>query len=188
MRSDDSIRRIFLAVPAPGPIITLHNHLRKSHSGLEQAKWMRDPNIHLTIYFIGNVPAGSVDDITEIILSTIEMQTEFTLKPDQLCLFPEKKPRMIWVRYQRNKSFSYLAESIHNSLSKFMPINEFHFENPIPHITLARFHSLKETSKIKLPETAFIQDMCINSCELWETVKTNGRSDYKSLMRFDFSG
>lgn len=187
MKSEDNIRRIFLAVPAPAEIVSLQDKLRADNSSLKRVKWMRNHNIHLTVYFIGNVPAEQFETIIEAIIPVINTQKEFTLKYDSLCFAPSRKPRMIWVKYKKHDAFAFLSESIHYSLRKFIPRNKFYFKEPIPHITLARFHSMKNYRDIKLPERFFLPDIIVNSCELWETVREEGRSNYKNIMRFNFN-
>lgn len=186
MKSEDNIRRLFLAIPAPKAVISLQDSLREDSSRLEKVKWIRNPNIHLTIYFIGNIPAEEFENVFEIILPVIDEQKAFVLKFDELCLAPQQKPRMVWAKYQRHEVFSMFSESIHNALSKFIPIIEFYREKPIPHITLARFHAMKNLDEIRLPQKVSLPDILINSCELWETVRVNGRNDYRSVTKFSF--
>ncbi len=186
MRSEDNIRRIFLAVPVPKEIISLQDKLREQNSHLEKVKWMRNHNIHLTIYFIGNIPAEEFEDIIELILPITTEQKEFTLKFDSLFFAPSRKPEMLWVKFHKHELFSSLAENIHNALSKSLPENKFFSKEPIPHITLARFRSMRNYSDITFPKFETLEKFTINSCELWETIKVEGRSDYRSVMKFSF--
>lgn len=186
MKSGDNNRRIFLAVPAPAEVLSLQDKLHAENSSLKRVKWMRNHNIHLTIYFIGNIFAEQFDDIVELITPVIIEQKEFTLQFDSLYFAPSGKPEMLWVKYKSHGSFSFFAESIHNTLCKFLPKNNFYRKEPIPHITLARFRSMKNHNDIRLPAKISLPDIKINYCELWESIKTEGRSDYKSMMQFNF--
>ncbi|MBI3501713.1 MAG: RNA 2',3'-cyclic phosphodiesterase [Bacteroidetes bacterium] len=188
MKSEDKSRRIFLAVPVPAEIISLQDKLRGKNSHLKKIKWMRNQNIHLTIYFIGNIPAEEVEDVIELILPVITEQIEFTLKFDSLFFAPSHKPEMLWVKFHKHELFSFFSENIHNALSKYLPENKFFRKDPVPHITLARFRSMKNYSDINLVSFESLRglEIKINSCELWETIKVEGRSDYRSVMKFSF--
>src|ERR1051326_2416895 len=84
LKSESNTRRIFLAVPVPQEIISLQDSLRENNSHLKKVKWMRNQNIHLTIYFIGNIPAEEFEDVVELILPITTEQKEFALRFESL--------------------------------------------------------------------------------------------------------
>lgn len=187
MKSNDNIRRIFLAVPVPYEVVVLQEKLRNTNSHLKKVKWMRNHNIHLTIYFIGNIIREEFESVLHAIFPVIKKQPSFTLLFDKLCFVPHKKPRMLWAKYHKHDLFSSLSENIHNALTPFIPNNKFYYNNPIPHITLARFHSMKNHTDISLPDSVFLPPITINGCELWETIHLEGRSNYMRIDSFSFS-
>jgi len=148
---------------------------------------MRRKNIHLTLYFIGNIPVEQFEEVTAGIAPCVQAQKKFTLEFDALCFAPGRKPRMIWMKYKKNFAFSSFAQTVHGALKRIIPANKFYFPEPVPHITLARFHSMKNYTDIQLTEPLSLAPLHIESCELWETIHAGGRSDYQSVRSFHFS-
>lgn len=187
-----SFRRIFLAVPAPGEIKDLQVCLIEGNAHLQKIKWMRSHNLHLTFYFIGNVPTGRFDEVVQALNPLVSGQKRFSLIFDSLCLSPTEKPRMIWAKYRHSEAFSGFAASVHLALSGLIPQNRFYYKNPVPHITLARFHAVKNISGMNLDAAngffakKRLPEISVCSCELWETVTVDGRSDYCSVSSFPF--
>lgn len=173
-------------MPVPEEVSFLLQNLRVQNSHLNRVKWMRSQNIHLTIYFIGTIQAEQLEDIIELILPVITEQQEFTLKFDSLFFAPSRKPEMLWVKFQRHELFSAFAENIHNAVSKYLPENKFFRKEPVPHITLARFRSVRNYFDMIIPRHKIPEEFRIKCCELWETITVEGRSDYRSVMRFSF--
>lgn len=185
-----SFRRIFFAVPVPPEIILLQDKLREMNSSLKKIKWTRNHNIHLTIYFIGNMPSEKFDTAIDLAASVISGQKEFSLSFESLFLAPSARPKMLWAKYRKNESFSKLSGAIHRALSEFLPGNKFYYEEPLPHITLARFHSMQNYREIDIGvpgNLSQLPEIKISSCELWETIKEEGRSDYRSVFSFPFN-
>ncbi|MEW6469379.1 MAG: RNA 2',3'-cyclic phosphodiesterase [Bacteroidota bacterium] len=186
MRSGADIRRIFLAVRAPAQTVTLVEQLRAANAGLS-IKWMRDINLHLTVYFIGNIPGTAFNGICDALNTLLTRQNAFTIRFNDIALAPEKRPRMVWGRYHRDERFAELSKAIHSALSTYLPgENPFHYEDPVPHITLGRFRGIKGHSAIRLLR-ATLPEIRIDSCELWETIRQNGQSNYQSIRTFRFT-
>jgi 2'-5' RNA ligase len=186
LKFENNTCRIFFAVPASQEIIALQDSLRVKNAHLKKIKWMRNHNLHLTIYFIGNVLCEYREEIIQAVVPVIANQKAFTLTYESLFFAPSHKPRMLWVKYQKHEAFSVFAESVHYVLSKYVPNNKFFRKDPIPHITLARFHSMKNYSEIIFPPFNIPQTFTIHSCELWQTVKNDGKSDYQPVVKFYF--
>lgn len=183
---DNTSRRIFLAIPAPQEVNGYLEVLKINNHILSKIKWMRPYNIHLTIYFIGSIPSEDFEKATGILKRILSSQKEFELEFEKICLSPENKPRMIWARYYRNDQFTILVNNIHNALVKVISNNKFFYNNPIPHITLARFNQLENLTGFKMEKNLDSHKIIISKCELWESVRANGKSDYKSIQSFSF--
>ena len=183
---DNISRRIFLAISAPEEIHTYLEFLKTTNSHLPKIKWMRLHNLHVTIYFIGSIKTETFEEVLNVIQKIVKNQLPFELDFDRICLSPENKPRMIWARYHRNKSFSSLSNYIHDGLIKLIPSNKFFYNDPVPHITLARFHPLKNLTGFKMESNPVSHKIVASKCELWESIKIEGRSHYKCIQSFDF--
>lgn len=174
-------RRIFLAIPAPEEIPIYMEKLREINHELSEIKWMRNYNLHLTIYFIGNINNEDFDKVTAAVLPVINSHEKFTLELEKICFAPSKKPRMIWARFHRSSSFTKLSNSIHESLKSIIPQNKFHYEEPVPHITLARFHSIEKLGNFNISGSPELSKIHIASCQLWESVPTPKGVRYENI-------
>ncbi|MFN7013171.1 MAG: 2'-5' RNA ligase family protein, partial [Bacteroidia bacterium] len=106
-------RRIFLAVDAPkeaSDFIQLNNSIIPHQ---KKMKWMRLHNLHLTIYFIGNIDANKYDEIFNVSKEIISSFSSFTLLPEKICLMPLQHPRMIWIKYYTQPIYTELYHTLH---------------------------------------------------------------------------
>lgn len=149
---------------------------------------MRSNNLHLTIYFIGNIQSGDFEKVVTTVRATIELQKKFTIEFENICFAPEKNPKMIWARFYKNDSFTQLSNSIHEALKFLMPQNKFHYKEPSPHITLGRFHPLKEIEHINIDTHPKLSEIQINSCELYESLPSPQGVQYTSAAPIFYLG
>jgi len=85
---DDSIRRGLFRIQSD-----LQRHLEK-----RAIRWVRPEGIHLTLNFLGDVPAGRLDSIGEVLAPACRGLAPFEVHPERLGCFPDfKRPRVIWV-------------------------------------------------------------------------------------------
>ncbi len=98
-------------------------------------RWVRPESLHVTLKFIGEKPAESVDQI-KIALSAIHVAPiEITFQG--YGFFPtSKSPRVFWIGMQSGPELATLASSIDETTSRSgIPKEEHAFT---PHLTLAR--------------------------------------------------
>jgi 2'-5' RNA ligase len=147
--------------------------------------WTRELNLHITAYFIGNIEQENFHAVSEILRGIAIEQVPFVLEFEKISLAPElKKPRMIWLRFLRNELFTDLSNRMHLALRKFIPQNPYHFREPIPHVTLARFNSTFDTSLLDLDVQLEIPAIQVNHCELWESIPGPEGARYISIEKF----
>ena len=182
------MRRLFLAVPVPPEVPAYREELKRENIHIDGIKWMRLHNLHLTGYFIGNVEEEKVDEIMQLIRPIIVSQKEFSIDLESVCFAPSRDPRMIWLRFYKNDDFTSLSNSLHEALSHIIPENKFHYKEPYPHITLARFHnSVYNTHPIKLPAFT-LSPLTISALELWESKPSPEGVKYESIAVIPFAG
>jgi 2'-5' RNA ligase len=181
------VSRIFLAVPLEAAVEAEVLKVKQENEGIRKVVWMRTHNLHLTVYFIGHVPRANAPLIIEKIRPLLTSRKSIPLILDKVCKAPEDKPRMVWVRFERSAAFTQLAGDIHEAVAEFIPINPFHFRDPIPHITLARFRANVDTHALLLPHLNLSQ-FVVNKCELWESVPAKEGVKYECRERFMFEG
>ena len=86
---------------------------------------------------------------------------------------------MIWARFYKNDSFTRLVYSLHEVLNAIVPEDKFYYKEPLPHITLARFHPIKEFEKINIGRPLNMQQIEITACELMESISSPEGVTYK---------
>ncbi|MBC5773815.1 RNA 2',3'-cyclic phosphodiesterase [Pontibacter sp. KCTC 32443] len=93
-------------------------------------------NLHLTLFFIGNVPATELDTIRKKVKEVAQQCKPFDLLLEAVEQGPKPKtPRLIWARFQEHPEFAKLSIKLAQALAPDEP-NKL---KPTPHITIARY-------------------------------------------------
>ncbi len=97
--------RLFIA-------IDLHSELREKITNLIQklkatgadVKWVEPENLHITLKFLGDVEEERIDEIREIVRSSLSNQKAFDIEIDGMGFFEnEKYLRVIWIGLSKGK-------------------------------------------------------------------------------------
>jgi 2'-5' RNA ligase len=132
--------RAFVAIELPGEIKSdLAQLLDRIKPGQERAvKWVDPDSIHLTLKFLGNIPAEKVPDIARAIGEASAEAKPFTLELQGLGAFPNlRSPRVVWVGVRGDVGLIvHLQKRIDQALIHL----GFHAEHRefSPHLTLGR--------------------------------------------------
>jgi 2'-5' RNA ligase len=132
--------RSFIAIELPEEA---KKGLARLRRGLERdehrfVKWVDLQGIHLTLKFLGNVPAKRVTEITEAMKKATQAISPFQLEISGLGTFPSlKQPRVFWVGVSGElDKLSALQQNIDSALAALGFAKE---ERPfVAHLTLAR--------------------------------------------------
>lgn len=113
-----------------------------------RASWAKPENIHLTLKFLGKIEEEMVKKIADVMREIAKQTSSFRLSAEGLGVFPnERQPRVLWVGIKEGKrpliELQSLLEKRLQSLGFEPEQRAFH-----PHLTLARFKSLKGTSAL----------------------------------------
>jgi len=144
--------RLFLAVPLPGPVVTLVDTVSRSLQGEEwPVRWTAPGNAHITLHFLGEVEPERAQLLRMALGGVIAQHHRFDLRTADLGVFPNmKRPRIIWLGlYGPAHRLHTLREAIGELLQSLefeLPENEFH-----PHITLGRVRDARKTRVRDLP-------------------------------------
>lgn len=132
--------RAFVAVELPGP---LRAALQDIQSGLRQikvrARWVGPENIHLTLKFLGNIPAGHVPSIGQALMEAARVHGTLSLTAAGMGVFPGlRRPRVIWVGLSdRTNALGGLQQDIDARLAALgFPREVKRFRG---HVTIGRF-------------------------------------------------
>jgi 2'-5' RNA ligase len=142
MRSKDeeSELRLFVACELPpemrAALAALQDMLR--HRGAPPVRWVRPEGIHLTLKFLGSVPAERVADICAALAPTVEGIHPFALSLGDLGTFGGRRgARVLWVAVEGD--VTRVAELQRRVEAALAPLG-FATEDRAfsPHLTLAR--------------------------------------------------
>jgi len=132
--------RSFIAIELPEEAKEGLARLRKALERNEHkfVKWVDPGGIHLTLKFLGNIPAKQVTEITKAIEEAAQGISPFHLEISGLGAFPNlKQARVFWVGISGElDKLSRLQQNIDSALAALGFAKE---ERPfVPHLTLAR--------------------------------------------------
>jgi 2'-5' RNA ligase len=117
-----------------------------SEAWTDDVRWVRPTGIHLTLKFLGNVPAERLDGIEDALSEAARGVTPFTVIAQGLGVFPNwRRPRVIWIGVGgETDTLHQLQSQVEEAMADlgFEPEKRpFH-----PHFTLGRVNQNASTS------------------------------------------
>ncbi|MFQ5594093.1 MAG: RNA 2',3'-cyclic phosphodiesterase [Anaerolineae bacterium] len=118
-------------------LIKVQDELR-ADEWTDEVRWVRPEGIHLTLKFLGDVPANRIDAIGEAMERAVAGSRPFSITAEGLGVFPNwRRPRVVWVGLKGDVSQLHaLQGKVEQSMAElgFEPEGRrFH-----PHLTLGR--------------------------------------------------
>jgi len=101
-------------------------------------RWVRPEGIHLTLKFLGDVPANRIGEITQALQKSCQGFAPFFLSCSGLGCFPDlKHPNVVWVGVQEETgTLAQLQKAIEENLASLgYPAEKRPFS---PHLTIGR--------------------------------------------------
>jgi 2'-5' RNA ligase len=138
--------RAFLAIPLPqqlkDSIKTLQGNLRAQ---IPDARWVRPENLHLTLYFFGEVEQETLEKIKDTVLSVKGCKRPFLVEVNGLGAFPNRlRPRVLWLGLEPKDQLRQLYEICRGLLQRAGVATE---SRPYsPHLTIGRLRQHKTFS------------------------------------------
>jgi 2'-5' RNA ligase len=182
--------RIFIAISLPGEIhanlSTISDQLKKS-LGEGVVRWVKPANIHLTLKFLGEIPAGSVTQLKNGLETPIAQQSTFPLTVQKIGVFPNvRKPRVIWAGLKESKALIALWNTVENVMMELGYDSDERAYSA--HLTLGRISqmaSMQQTihcgevvSRCTIGE---IGDFIVKSVDIYRSELIAGGSIYTKL-------
>ena len=101
-------------------------------------RWVRPDAIHLTLKFLGDCPAGRVDEIAAAMAQSARGVEPFSIVAGGLGLFPNpREPRVIWAGLQEATGrLAVLQKRVEEGIARLGFVPERRSYNP--HLTLGR--------------------------------------------------
>lgn len=132
--------RLFVALtPAVPARAALHDALAplRAEVPARALAWVPEPNLHLTLRFLGEQPQAHVEALARALRSAVESFAPLTLALGGLGAFPSwRRPAVLWVGVQANVALARLYQEVDDacaSLGHAREARDFH-----PHVTVAR--------------------------------------------------
>jgi 2'-5' RNA ligase len=146
--------RLFLAIPLPDPVRALVRTLvEEFRQEPWPVRWISPDNAHLTLHFLGEVPAEKAELLKLALPAAAAKHQRFRLRTAELGVFPnQKRPRVLWLGlYGPGHRLVSLRSDLEGLLRglDFAVVEESPFH---PHITLGRVRDVRNTSTRHLPE------------------------------------
>jgi 2'-5' RNA ligase len=148
--------RTFVAVEMPAELLTSLEAVQSELKRLGlRARWVRPEGMHLTLKFLGDIPADQAPAAAEALQAAAGGQTAFRLTAAGLGVFPSvRRPRVLWVglsgataelaQLQREIDDRFTAAGFHREE------RDFH-----GHLTLGRFSERVEGGRIAEALTSY---------------------------------
>jgi 2'-5' RNA ligase len=132
--------RLFVALDLPDEVRdAVRELIAKLRPLCKSARWVRPEGMHVTLKFIGDVPAEKLDPIRAA-LAGVQSSAPFEIHFRGVGFFPrERGPRVVWCGIEASANLAELAASVERAL---VPLGIAREERDFrPHVTLARFAS-----------------------------------------------
>lgn len=145
--------RLFVAIELP---LHVQNILAETQATLRDRspaasaiRWVDPAGIHLTLKFLGEVPALRLDSIQSAISAAVEGHTRFDARLHGLGCFPHtRRPRVLWAGLEEpNVPLQKLQSAIEDALN---PLGFAAEKRPFqPHLTLGRAQRNAATARLQ---------------------------------------
>ena len=178
--NDVKICRLFVAIPVPDAYRGILSVQQYHNREKENVRWILPENLHVTVFFIGNISESMIPDIQPVVQECTKDAGPFTLQFKDIILQGSRQhPAMIWARFEKDPVFSALSLSMSKKLEP-LGVAASRFPEPVPHITLARIRSGAVPEIIE----AGGENIPFTCCELWRSNQTGNGVRYESLYRY----
>jgi 2'-5' RNA ligase len=186
---EHAIKRLFFASPLDSgtlqKVLTFQNALRTASTFTPvKANWIPAERLHLTHLFIGDFPSPRIPELIQI-MEAHPLRNHLDARIRGLAYFPDAKtPTVLYTAIEEptrrlNQLHNYLQASV-NRMAVTLPEHRF-----IPHLTLARFPSLKGTGAcvdlLKSHQSAAVGEWKIRLLQLVESCLSSEGPTYKVL-------
>lgn len=140
--------RIFIAVSLPEEI---HDNLSMISDQLKRSigdgvvGWVKPASIHLTLKFLGEIPAGDIVRLKTGLESPVALHTSFPVTVQKVGVFPNlHRPRVIWAGLNDSKALVALYDTVETVMRELGYDSE---ERPFSaHLTLGR---IRQTASVQ---------------------------------------
>ncbi|UCB45604.1 MAG: RNA 2',3'-cyclic phosphodiesterase [Spirochaetota bacterium] len=182
--------RTFLAIDISDEVRKKVAFLIEKFKGIDSGiKWVDPNNIHITIYFFGEIDENTKEGLETIVETSLKGVSRFSLTVEEISAFPSMRyPRVIWVGIKDESGelgaiFSTVKDGIEE---RNLPVNR---ENRAykPHLTLGRVKrhpGNRLMREIEKHGTELFGSFTVDSVTLYRSTLTRDGPMYESLRKF----
>ena len=151
--------------------------------------WVQREGMHLTLKFIGEVPAEKLEPIRKA-LADVTSESAVQLRFHGLGYFPNpRRPRVIWIGVEASANLAPLAARLEAALAPLGIAAEKRAY--VPHLTLGRFRSEKRLARLQeeiaaLPSAEF-GGFATPALALFQSKLSPQGAEYTRLEEFTFA-
>ena len=178
-------RKIFISINIPKKDKT---RLIKAVSQWQDlpVKWVKEPNFHLTLAYLGHVYDSAIPTISEAVKKAVLGKGMFDLHFSEIKLNSPEDPRIIWLEGEASEELKSLKEDVEKELGIFEAAKKVF----VPHITLGRIRKQKWEESQNLPEIKKPLDyiVTVESVDVMASDFENGGEEYTIIDSFQLNG
>ena len=181
------LKRLFIAIEVvPNEqFMAIYNRLKSHTTKLDKINWTNPALLHITLKFLGEVPAEKVPAIAEGLRFACKNLSPFTIDIAFVGLFGSVyNPRVLWFGVDNAE----ILQQIHHSLDKQMRKLGLppHIGNFVPHLTIARINRIDNKKRflnyVEQDRTQYIQQLTVTEILLYETKFKRGLPFYEKIV------
>lgn len=163
--------RCFIAVPLPEQMKTRLGRLQgRLGTCLDQVRWVRPDNLHITLRFLGDQPEDSLEKLGNSMLSVGRLNGAFNVCCHGIGAYPSpRRSRVIWVGLQPDPRWVMLHQTLTRQIEPCgIPPEQRPFS---PHLTLGRVRRDPQDLRLALEPFADIDcgSLTIDRITLYES-------------------
>lgn len=152
-----------------------------------RANWVSPENMHLTLFFLGEVRRDKVDEIAEHLCRRVRGFPSFSFTVEGFGYFKKGgAPRVFWLGVEATSPLLRLYEELRNELSH----HGFSFEEKfVPHITIGRVKYYPEKWEKLVEDLTFPStEVAVDSFKIFSSTLTPEGPIYKAVYECQFEG
>ncbi len=152
-----------------------------------RGNWVKPENVHLTLFFLGEMEKGVVDDMAKHLCARVRGFPSFSFTIKDLGFFRKgRSPRVIWLGVEKNSALDKLYEELGAELIKHHFVEEFD-RRFVPHITLARIKQYPQMWE-KLIEDIEVEERIVpvSNFKIYSSTLTPEGPIYRWVHKCDF--
>lgn len=185
--------RTFIAIELPSEIQKKVGEFANSlKNPQDKITWVSTKNVHITLKFLGNIPANDIASIQNIISEVAKLYPPFETSIKGTGTFPsERSPRVIWIGTDKGKeTIKNIYTELENRLASIgIPKEERGFT---AHLTIGRIKYIKDINEFAQNISKHKEDLfgnfLVDGISLVKSALTPKGSVYETLFKAKLGG